>query len=391
MVKKYKNEFIYQGANSILMPAFINSHTHLEFCNNKNTLVYGNFTLWLKSVIFNKKPKASKEQIKKELDNMLSCGVGSIGAISSFGLDIEVSASHKINVVLFNEILGSKKEMFEGIKKDFKQRLNKCLTLVKNNDKNSFIPALSVHSPYSTSKKLTKWAIKIANKYKLSINTHFLESKDEDLYINKNKGVMAKFFKNSLNLKTKNYTNSMEFLKVFDNFKPTKNTNKNLKINDNLNSVLSFTHCNLAKKIHIKKIQNLKANIIHCPKSNKLLGSPLLNLKNINKDINVSLATDGLSSNNSSNIIDELKSAIFMHKQSGKKIYQLANMLLMQSTKNGAKTLGLKKGIIKKNYDSDFIIINLGINIIDIKKIGLDLILNLSKNDIKSMYLKGKN
>ncbi len=377
MQKKHKKDFEYQGKGSILMPAFINPHTHLEFCNNTSAFEYGNFTKWLKSVVFAKSPKANKKQIKQALDDMLFCGVGSIGAISSFGLDIDECANSKINVVLFNEILGSKKNMFADIKQDFKKRLNKSLKLSKNN--NSFIPAISIHSPYSTSKTIANYAIKQANKHNLSISSHFLESIDERDYINKSKGAMKEFFKRVLSINKRNYKSSLEFLSLFDNFKSHK-------------GVLSFVHCNLVTKKHISKINSLNASIIHCPKSNTLLNSPLLKIyKKTFSKTNISLATDSLSSNNSMHIIDELKYAIFLHSNNSKTdIHTIANNLLLSATNNAAISLGLKKGVVKTNYDSDFIITKFKLSDnINIKNIALNLILNIKKENIKSIYLNG--
>jgi len=45
---------IYLGKNSVIMPALINTHTHLEFSSNKTSLNYGDFILWLESVILNR-------------------------------------------------------------------------------------------------------------------------------------------------------------------------------------------------------------------------------------------------------------------------------------------------------------------------------------------------
>ena len=68
MQKKYPNaKFIDSGENSLLLPAFINPHTHLEFSANSYDLSYGDFLLWLNSVM--KKREALSEKAKEELNN----------------------------------------------------------------------------------------------------------------------------------------------------------------------------------------------------------------------------------------------------------------------------------------------------------------------------------
>ena len=63
--KKYPNaEFIDCKKNSLLLPAFINPHTHLEFSANSYDLSYGDFLIWLNSVM--KKRENLNEKAKEE-------------------------------------------------------------------------------------------------------------------------------------------------------------------------------------------------------------------------------------------------------------------------------------------------------------------------------------
>lgn len=55
------------------MPGLINSHVHLEFSSNSTTLKYGNFMLWLNSVIASRDElvqKANNKLISKKLEKM---------------------------------------------------------------------------------------------------------------------------------------------------------------------------------------------------------------------------------------------------------------------------------------------------------------------------------
>jgi len=331
---KYPNETItYLGKHSVIMPGLINAHVHLEFCANKTTLKYGNFVQWLFSVMQNREDlieKATTELISKELTTMLKSGTTSIGAISSYGFDMEACIKSPLNVVYFTEVLGSKADMIDTLFADFQAKLKSAIS----NTSDNFIPAIAIHSAYSTHPFLIREVLNIAKEKHMAVSAHFQESKAENDWLNYSKGEFEPFFKDMLNQNT-SLCKPDEFLKQFSGIKN-----------------LSFTHCVLANKNELEQIKNLNASIIHCPNSNRLLNNTILDIKNT-KDISLALGTDGLSSNNSLNTFDEMRNAFFMH--SSVDTNKLAKKLILSSTKAGAKALGLNKGVLEKNLDADFI------------------------------------
>lgn len=334
IIKGYPDVDIeYCGKNSVLMPGLINAHVHLEFSANKTTLKYGNFMQWLYSVIENREQlieKATNEVIVAQLDNMLKSGTTSIGAISSYGFDMEACIKSDINVVYFTEVIGSKMDMIDTLFADFKAKLDSAI----QNKCDSFIPAVAVHSPYSVHPFLIREVLKIANENNMPVSAHFQESKGENDWLNYSKGEFVEFFNNFLQ-QTVSTGKPFEFLNLF---KGIKN--------------LSFTHCVEANKDELEQIKNLNATVIHCPNSNRLLNNTKLNLDYLD-DIDLAIGTDGLSSNNSLNMFDEIQNAMFLHTNFDSQ--QLAQKLLISSTNGGAKALGLNKGQLLKNKDADII------------------------------------
>ena len=358
-------EINYLGDNSIVMPGLINSHIHLEFSANKTTLNYGNFISWLFSVIQNREElasKATKELIDNELNNMLQSGTTTIGAISSYGSDLNSCIATPLNVVYFVESLGSKPDMIDTLFADFKAKLQ----IAMKNKKENFIPAIAIHSPYSTHPFLIREVLKIAKEKNLSVSAHFLESKQEKQWLENSTGEFKKFFNNLLN-QTKSITTADDFLEQFKDIKK-----------------LSFTHCIEADKTQLNKIKQLNGSINHCPKSNRLLTNSSLNLKEC-EDINISLGTDGLSSNNSLNMFDELRDALFIHTDY--ELNSLASKLLKMATNGGAKALGLKKGILKKDYDADIICFDLP-NKTEKENLFTSIILHTTK--VNQVYIGGR-
>jgi len=366
---KYPDVHIqYQGINSVIMPGLINAHVHLEFSTNKTTLSYGNFVKWLFSVIEHREDlinNATKEVIDNELKNMIRTGTTTIGAISSYGFDMESCKQSKLNVVYFTEALGSKADMIDTLYLDFQEKLKSAMSYTDER----FIPAIAIHSPYSTHPFLIREILKIAKEKDLAISSHYMESKAENDWLNRNNGEFKEFFNNFLNQNIA-VTTPLEFLQLF------KNQNK-----------LSFTHCVQANKEELKQIKNLDASIIHCVNSNRLLNNTKLNLENIN-GINLAIGTDGLSSNTSLSMFEELKNALFMH--SNIDINILAKKLLLAATIGGAKALGIKNtGSLKMNKDSDLLVLYTKDKVSDESTLIQNILLHTKR--VKKTFIKGKN
>ncbi|MFT5729353.1 MAG: cytosine/adenosine deaminase-related metal-dependent hydrolase [Desulforhopalus sp.] len=325
------------GENSVLMPGLINSHVHLEFSANSTTLKYGSFMDWLRSVMTHREKlteQASTSLILSKLTQMLNTGTTTIGAISSHDFEMEACLESPINTVYFAEVIGPEKDLRNTVFADFKKRVKS----IKRNQSSSFIPAIAIHSPYSTHPLLVRNVLALSKEDDLAVSAHFLESKEECMWLHKNEGVFLEFFTHFLG-QDKAATTPMAFLNQFEHIKH-----------------LSFTHCVEASVDELKKISKLGAVINHCVTSNRLLNNTKLDLPNLQNN-DYSIGTDGLSSNNSLSMFDELRNALMMHTCVN--INDLAKELLIAATRVGAKALGLEKGVLSKGKDADMIVCNL--------------------------------
>ena len=324
--------------NSVILPGLINSHVHLEFSANQSMLHYGDFIPWLQSVIKHREELsalATTELITCKLQEMLKSGTTTLGAISSFGADLEACAKTPQRVVYFNEVLGSVPSAVDAMYGDFRGRLEASQEFTCKR----FIPAVSVHSPYSTHPILAKKALGIAREEKCVVSTHFMESPAERAWIDEGSGDFQTFF-SAFNPHAKPLCSSLEFLELFSQ-NPTL-----------------FTHAVQATKQEFEAIAKQKATLTHCPVSNRLLGVGKLDLKAVQEqNINLTLGTDGLSSNISLSLWDEMRSALMMHAEC--ELSSLAKTLLQSVTCNAAKALQLPCGVLEKERYSDLIVATL--------------------------------
>ncbi|MDU7692856.1 MAG: aminofutalosine deaminase family hydrolase [Helicobacter sp.] len=356
---KYKNAKASFFDNSILMPSFSNPHIHFEFSGNNGTLELGDFGIWLRSVMKNRDylMRHCEIHIERAIKEQLKSGVSAVGAISSYGLDIKLLAKSPLKVVLFNEILGSKEELIDTLFSNFIARFEES----KSFESPNFKPALAIHSPYSVHPKLAKKVLDLESN--ALISTHFLESSHERVFLDKNIGFFNSFYKDFLNLK-KPFYSADSFLDLFSSHKK-----------------VLFAHCLFANEAEFKRIFEM-GFCISCPKSNKLLSNKMLEPSRLNTN-KMGIATDGKSSNNNLDFLDELRIALFASNQD---IATRANELILQATKINANALDLNSGEIKEGMDADFCIFNL--DCVDVQNLALHFIL-YAKAPHK-MYINGK-
>jgi cytosine/adenosine deaminase-related metal-dependent hydrolase len=128
-----------------------------------------------------------------------------------------------------------------------------------------------------------------------------------------------------------------------------------------------------------------KGAIIHCPVSNRLLGNGVLDLKRVEKhDLPYTLATDGLSSNYSLNMYEELRAALFMHPY--KEVTSFAKELIIKTT-SFAQWLGFESGTLEPGKRADLQVVQVPEDLEVEDEIYLHLILH-TKNPL-AVYLKG--
>ena len=360
-----KATVIHTKKNSVLYAGFINSHVHLEFSTNKTSLKYGSFMPWLESVIERREElvgACNNEVMKKACQTMLRSGITSFGAISSFGNELEVCEKTPQRVVFFNELIGSNASYADMLYRDFMERVKASMSC---EEKSLITPAIAIHSPYSVHPIILEKAVNLAKHHHLPLSAHLLESEAEKKWLEKGEGEFKPFFEKYFNTSTP-VTTIKKFMEAFDNY-PTH-----------------FTHCTEAEEKELNYLALKNHSIAHCPRSNRYLGCKRLKIETLN--LPFTIATDGLSSNDSLNIFDELRASLFLHNKID--IQTLAPQLIEAVTSTPAKVLDLNCGEISVGKLADFAIISLSETPIREEEIALWTILHTKEVD--AVYIGGE-
>jgi cytosine/adenosine deaminase-related metal-dependent hydrolase len=360
-----ESEVINTEPHSVLYPGFINTHVHLEFSANKTSLQFGSFMPWLDSVIEYRDElmrTCNNEIMMHECQEMMRSGITTFGAISSFGNELEVCERTPQRVVFFNELIGSNAQYADMLYSDFKERVRASQLCEKSS---RITPAVAIHSPYAVHPILLQRAVNLAKKNQMPLSAHFLESQAEREWLESSSGTFRAFFLKYFNTSA-TVTDIEEFMHAFDTY-PTH-----------------FTHCVQATKDELNYLAQKGHSIAHCPRSNRYLGCGRLAIEDLS--LPFSVATDGLSSNDSLNIFDELRAAIMLHYQVP--IDKLAHTLIRSVTADAAEILGINSGRIEADKLADFAVVTLPEAPKRKEEIALWTILHTKK--VSEIYIEGE-
>lgn len=357
-------EIITPDGETLVMPGLINPHVHLEFSGNRTTLQYGNFLTWLYSVIEHRETlinACGRACLDAAITRMLHNGITAFGAISSHAMDLEAAADAPQKVVFFNEIIGSQATMADALYGDFLQRLDASKAIKRE----GFYPGIAIHAPYSVHPALIKRALRVARDENLVTTAHYLESAQEREWLDANSGEFKPFF--ATLLQQEYAVNSADsFLDLFEQT-PTLMTH------------VVHTHTS-----ELSRLRCAGHTVIHCPVSNRLLGNGAIDLARLDAvGLPWLTGTDGLSSNYTLDLFEEMKVALFMHAD--QPLLPLAHRLLNSVTIDAAKALRLNCGEIAVGKAADLLLIDLD----HVPNASTPLHLLLQRYDLRQIYIDG--
>lgn len=121
-------------------------------------------------------------------------------------------------------------------------------------------------------------------------------------------------------------------------------------------------HCVFVNERDMEIMKKTNTVVAHCPSPMMKYGNDVAPIPELlNKDIIVGIGTDGCGSNNNLDMIEEMRTAAFLHKTNKKDSTILpANQIIRMATILGAKALGLEKeiGSIEVGKKADIILID---------------------------------
>ena len=314
-------------SDKYMLPAFINTHTHLAMSLLRNYADDLNLQDWLEKEIWPIEDLMSDEDMYwgslLSMAEMISCG------ISTFN---DMYTAEHLNIKAAKEI-GMRGVICQGLtnfsEDVFNTQLNKTYDLLNTTIPDYLKIGIAPHAIYTLDDNGYAFAKELANKNTLIFHTHLSETMKEN--------------EDSIKNYKKSPTKYLDDLGVIDE-----------------NTVLA--HCVYLSDDDLEIIAKRKASVSINISSNLKLGSGIPDIKKmLDYNINVSIGTDGASSNNNQSMLKEMQLISLVTKGLNKNPCLLsAGEIINMATRNGAKALHFEKiGEIKEGYQADFSIFDL--------------------------------
>ncbi|MFW6015558.1 MAG: amidohydrolase [bacterium] len=327
-LSEIKFDEIIDASGKMLLPGMINTHTHSAM-----TLLRGyadDLVLqeWLENKIWPFEATLTAEEIywgsKLAIMEMIRTGTTTFVDMY-FQMSDVARAVQKSGVrgVLSEGLI----EINDGIT-GLNSSLEFCLEW--NGQANGRIHTmLAPHSPYTCSHDFLEKVITYAEEYDLGINIHVAETQRE--------------FQNNIE---KYGSTPVAYLNDIGLF----------------SRPVIAAHCVYLSEEDIEILGEKNVAVSHNPSSNMKLASGIAKIvKMLKENVNVSIGTDGVASNNNLNIIEEAKIASYLQKVDtlDPRVMDISTLLRIL-TKDAAKILPYTHiGEIKEGYKADLILVDL--------------------------------
>ncbi len=322
---------VIYGRGKLLMPGLVNAHTHLPMTAMRGYADDAKLDDWLHNYIFPVEEKWDAKSIgicaQMGMAEAISSGTTSFSDMYFF-CDAIADAAKQAGMCANLSRGLTCKDAFDADSHEGWQETLELMDKWHNHDGGRIKIDLSVHAEYTSNRDLWEQVAALAADRDLGVHFHLSETQAEHESAKKKYGATpAELFERAGLL-----------------------TEKSLA-----------AHCVWVEERDMEILAAKGVSIAHCPISNLKLGSgmaPIVKLQNAG--INVAIGTDGVASNNSQDMFEEMKTASLIQKGVHLDPTLLpAYSTLAMATLNGAKAQGRSSsGKIKVGMDADLIVLN---------------------------------
>ena len=302
LIAEHPGAAVVDTGRSIIMPGFVNCHSHVEYTSFRGILDDAEFADWIISLIDVKASLTPDEYLvsaRLGAVEAVSSGITTIADTSYGAVTLEAAGAVGLRGRLYLEVFGVDDSRLEETMADVERRLAEAQAAAPE----GFDVGLAPHAPYTVSSLLYQRVSRLAQERGLKVMSHVAESKDELTYIRSGSGKFAH-----------DYREKMGWERML--IQPYGVTPiKYLQQWNVLHQDFLAVHCVNLTRDDIRILRGSGVAVAHCPKSNAKLGcgiAPLADL--LHAGVRVGIGTDSPASSNIMDMFDEMRTMLFLHR-----------------------------------------------------------------------------
>ena len=319
------------GTGKVLMPGFVDAHTHLTMSLMRGYGGGHDLQTWLNDYIFPVEDKLDSRAVRAgtalALAEAISCGITSVSDMYYFCDDI---IGEVVKSGISANIARGATVFTEDFDPNTYQACVETAELTEKwhnyNDGQIKIDAC-IHGEYTSNPKLWTWMADFAQMHDLQMHVHLSETKSEQ------NACLQR--------------HSMTPAAVFEKY-------------GLWNTRAIAAHCVWTTPEDWEIFKRHGVTAVHNPASNMKLASgaaPVAAM--VDAGVNVALGTDGMSSNDNHDMFEEMKLASLLAKVTALDPMSLKDeTVLKMATVNGAKAQGRSAGVVKAGAQADLILVD---------------------------------
>ncbi len=329
------DETVIDGGGKLVIPGFVNAHTHLPMVLFRGLADDLLLRVWLEEHIWPLEKDLHPEEVYWGalfgLAEMIRGGTTTCAdmyfhtnAIGRAVEEVGVRALLSCGIIAERLDAHGKREL---------KKAEEAVTHWEGAANGRIRTAVSPHAIYTCGEPVWHAAIDLAGKYAVPIHTHLAESAEETKWCQQNLGLRP--------------VPALDRIGAFS--VPT------------VSVPTLVAHCVRVDEADIKLHAERGVTVVHCPKSNAKLGNGIAPLAAMRANgVRVALGTDGAATNNSLNMIEEMRMATLLEKGIEEDPTALPTRDVVEmATRIGAEALGMGAKRLAVGEPADLVLIDL--------------------------------
>jgi cytosine/adenosine deaminase-related metal-dependent hydrolase len=341
--------------NSAILPGLINVHTHIEYTVLRGLLEDRDFFPWIRQLTQLKSLITLRDWVSSATlgaAEMLAAGITTIGDASDAGATVAALLASGQRGMVYREVFGIESSVAESDTPNIVRALTQKVRdmqaqIARAGGEDRIGVGISPHAPYTVRPDLLTALAEMAKREGMTQMIHLAESPAEMALHESGTGPFAEMFvRRGIRWET-----------------PACSPIAHVARHGTLTGPTIAVHCVHATPEDAQLLKSNGATIAHCPRSNGKLAAgfaPIRMLRDVG--IPIGLGTDSMVSNNSADLFEEMRHAIFVARAREQRVDALSTREALQMiTCEAAQVLGLQQqvGTLERDKKADLCIVRL--------------------------------